>query len=160
MARRAGGMKMSYHSDGNLTAKLQSMLKKVEDRFDRNLDAKLVQLNELILAGTPVWEGDVIHNFRWSTRAPDYRHEDPVERPQEPGATNRMALGSEPRRRANEVRPRLSLAGALRARNPTTIYLTNSSEHAVELEHGLLPTPQTSRARPGYIRMAIRQVFG
>lgn len=160
MAKRAGGTKLSYHADGNLTAVLQGTMKKVLDKVDRDLDAKLVQLNELILAQTPVWEGDVIHNFRWSTRAPDYRYEAPIETPQEPGPTNTMALGTEPRRRANERRPRQSLAGALRAKEPVTIYLTNTSEHAVELEHGLLPTPQTSRARPGYIRLALKTVFG
>ncbi len=160
MARRAGGAKMSYYVDGNIGVTFEKLFKKVEDAVDRDIDKKLIQLNELILAATPVWEGDVVHNFRWSTRAPDYRYEEPIETPEEPGPTNRMALGTEPRRRANEARSRMSLAGALRAKNPVTIYLTNTSEHAVELEHGLLPTPALSRARPGYIRLALKEVFG
>ena len=102
----------------------------------------LKKLNEKILAATPVWMGDALLNWRWSTRAPDMNYEKARGGSTPPGHTNEMALGEEPRRAANEVRPRRSLAAALRAKFPTTIYLTNTSPHATELEYGLLPTPK------------------
>lgn len=158
--KRSGGAKMSFFSDGNLQATFKKFFDGVEDRYDRRLDEMLIRLNELILERTPVWEGDTIHNWRWSTRAPDYRHEDPVAMPFDPGPTSSMNLGDEPRRRANETRPRQSLKGALRAKEPIDIYLTNSSESAVDLEAGLLPEPGRSRAQPGFVRLSIKEVFG
>jgi hypothetical protein len=53
----------------------------------------LIKLNEKILANTPVWEGDTILNWRWSTRMPDLRHEDPRGIGIDPGPTNTMPLG-------------------------------------------------------------------
>lgn len=158
--KRGGGSKVSYYADGNLGAAFSRFFEQALDTYDNSLDRKLIELNELILAETPVWEGDVIHNWRWSTKAPSFDHEDPIESPADPGKTSKMELGSEPRRRANEARPRRSLAAALKAREPVDIYLTNTSEHAVELEAGLLPDPASSRARAGFVRLAIKQVFG
>lgn len=158
--RRAGGAKLSFYADGSLEALFKNVLADATKRWDDGLDKKLVELNELVLARTPVWEGDVIHNWRWSTRAPDYRHEDPVATPSDPGRTSRMALGQEPRRRANATRPRQSLAGALRAKEPIDIYLTNSAESAVELEAGLLPSPDRFRSTRGFLRLSIKEVFG
>lgn len=157
---KAGGARLSMFSDGNLQATFAKFYEKAEKRYDEKLDVLLVRLNELILSRTPVWEGDTIHNWRWSTRAPDYRHEDPVETPFDPGKTSGMALGTEPRRRANETRPRQSLKGALRAKEPVDIYLTNSAESAVDLEAGLLPTTAQFRGQRGFLALSIREVFG
>lgn len=153
-----GGLK--YHSDGNLTRMFSGVFDRAQKRAEDDLDSKLKRLNELILARTPVWEGDTIHNWRWSTRAPDYRHEDPIRSPQYPGHTSKMPLGQEPRRAANETRARQSLAGALRAKTPQDIYLTNSSDSAAELEYGLLPTPAASRSKRGIVRLSVKEVFG
>ncbi|UTC29876.1 hypothetical protein BAJUN_02700 [Bajunvirus bajun] len=159
MARRAGGSKLSFYTDGNLEAAFKRLMNKAVDQYDEALDKKMIRLNELILSRTPVWEGDTIHNWRWSTRAPDFRHEAPVGVPLDTGYTGRLALGDEPRRRANETRPRQSLRGALRAREPVDIYLTNSSDTAALVEYGLAPTPTLSRSR-GALRLSIKEVFG
>lgn len=132
----------------------------VTDKVSDNERAMLVKLNEKILAATPVWMGDALLNWRWSTRAPDLSHEPARGGSTPPGQTNSMPLGEEPRRAANESRPRRSLAAALRAKFPTTIYLTNTSPHATELEYGLLPTPERSRvnAAKGIVRLAIAEL--
>jgi hypothetical protein len=72
-----------------------------------------------------------------------------------------MPLGDEPRRRINEERPRRSLAGALSAKKPVDIYLTNTSDSAMALEYGLLPTPERSRVdgAKGIVRLAIAEVM-
>lgn len=156
----AGGGKLSLYSDGNLEAMFKGIVKRAEKKYDEKLDKMLIRLNELILSRTPVWEGDTVHNWRWSTRRPDFRHEDPIASPTDPGHTNSMALGDEPRRRVNETRARQSLAGALRAKEPIDIYLTNSSDTAVELEAGLLPTRAQFRGQRGFVALSIKQVFG
>lgn len=158
--KKGGGAKVSFYSDGQLEATFKRFFNQVVNDYEDTLAQKLQTLNELLLEETPVWSGDVVHNWRWSTRQPNYDHEDPVEQPFYPGKTSKMPLGAEPRRRANEARSRRSLAGALKAREPVDIYLTNTSEHAVELEAGLLPTPGMNRARAGYVRLALKQVFG
>lgn len=158
--RKGGGAKVSFYSDGQIEANFKRFFNQVIDEYEDTLAEKLYELNELLLSETPVWSGDVVHNWRWSTRTPNYDHEDPIETPDDPGRTSRMKLGAEPRRHANEMRSRRSLAGALKARTPMDIYLTNSSEHAVELDAGLLPEPGKSRAHAGYVRLAIKQVFG
>lgn len=156
----AGGGKMSFFSDGNLQAAFKGIMARAERNYDERLDKMLVRLNELILSRTPVWEGDTIHNWRWSTRAPDYRHADPVESPADTGRTSKMKLGEEPRRKANETRPRQSLKGALRAKEPVDIYLSNSSESAVDLEAGLLPTKAMFRGQRGFVALSVKEVFG
>lgn len=157
--RRAGGAKFSFYADGNLEAGFKRFFANAEKKYDERADRLLVRLNELILARTPVWEGDTIHNWRWSTRAPDMRHENPIDNGA-PGPTNRMELGAEPRRRVNETRARQSLAGALRAKEPIDIYLTNTAESAVALEYGLLPTRAQSRSKAGIVRISVKEVFG
>lgn len=156
---RTSGSKMRFIADNPLEAALKGFFSQAEERITERERMILIALNEKILARTPVWEGDTIHNWRWSTRAPDFRHEDPINSGP-PGATNLMALGDEPRRAANETRPRQSLAGALRAREPQDIYLTNTADSAVGVEYGLLPTPDRSRVdgAAGVVRLAIKEV--
>ncbi|AFU86571.1 tail completion or Neck1 protein [Caulobacter phage CcrRogue] len=156
---KVGGAKLNFYTDGNLEAAFKRFFATAEKRYDERADRLLIRLNELILSRTPVWEGDTIHNWRWSTRAPDMRHEDPIGGV-DPGRTNDMPLGVEPRRRANEARPRQSLAGALRAKEPIDIYLTNTAESAVDLEYGLLPTKAQSRNSMGMVRISVKEVFG
>lgn len=156
---KTGGAKMSFFTDGNLQATFSNFFKRAEQRFDDHADRLLVRLNELILARTPVWEGDTVHNWRWSTRAPNMQHADPIDNGP-PGRTSEMALGQEPRRRANETRSRQSLAAALKARTPIDIYLTNTAESAVDLEYGLLPTREGSRNPAGMVRLSLKEVFG
>lgn len=156
------GAKFVYKREGSLAVQFKKFFDRAEALLVRREDELLIALNERILALTPVWEGDTLINWRWSTRAPLTGHIDPVASPEDPGETNKMALGTEPRRAANEVRPRQSLAAALKAKEPEDIYLTNNSNSVTALEYGLLPTPERSRVNPskGIIRLAIKEVMG
>jgi hypothetical protein len=114
------------------------------------------------LALTPVWEGDALINWRWSTRAPMSGHINPVESPEDPGHTNKMALGSRtaPRRQRS---PSSGVPARSVARQGTGGHLlSNNSDHIVDLEYGLLPTSETSRvkAAQGIVRLAIKEVLG
>jgi hypothetical protein len=157
---RTSGSKMRFISDNPLETALKGFFSQAEEAVTQRERVMLIALNEKILARTPVWEGDTIHNWRWSTRAPDTRHEEPIDNGP-PGPTNTMPLGQEPRRAVNETRARQSLAGALRAREPQDIYLTNTADSAVGVEYGQLPTPQRSRVdgSAGVLRLAIKEVM-
>ncbi len=159
MTFRGSGSKLSAQVSNPFKHVFEQFFEDVEDGYSERENRMLVSLNEKILANTPVWEGDTILNWRWSTVRPDYRHEAP-RGSMDPGPTNTMALGEEPRRAVNEERPRRSLQGALKAKKPVDIYLTNSSDSAMALEYGLLPTPASSRVNSsrGIVRLAIAEV--
>lgn len=158
MAFSRSGSKLGVQINNPFRQVFENFFDRAEETLDRKTDAMLIALNERILANTPVWEGDTILNWRWSTRAPDLRHEEPRGQGIDPGPTNSMPLGAEPRRKINEERPRRSLAAALKAKEPIDIYLTNTSDSAVGLEYGLLPTPQQSRSPKGMVRLAIAEM--
>jgi hypothetical protein len=152
--------KISYKGNGNMGVTFENYFKGVSQKVVQREDQILIALNERILELTPVWEGDSIVNWRWSTKAPIFEHIQPLGQNIKPGPTNTMPLGSEPRRAINEARPRKSLMSALRATAPEDIYLTNSSDSIVDLEYGLLPTPERSRSPRGIVRLAIKEVMG
>lgn len=160
MAFRASGGKIGVQINNPFEHAFKNFFDKAQDALSRREDAMLIKLNEKILAHTPVWEGDTILNWRWSTRAPDTNHEEPRGQNIPTGPTNMMPLGQEPRRKINEARPRRSLAAALKAKKPVDIFLTNTSDSAVGLEYGMLPTPQTSRVdgAKGIVRLAIAEM--
>lgn len=152
--------KMTYSRIGSLATTFQDYFQATKKKMVDKEKKILIQLNDAILALTPVWEGELIVNWTWSTKAPKNLHIEPVQSPADPGHTNEMALGTEPRRRANSVRPKQSLAGALTAKDPVDIFLTNASPIAVDAEYGLIPTPDKSRSANGIVRLAIKQVMG
>lgn len=155
----SSGTKVAIQINNPFKQAFKNFFEQAEDAYERKEHKVLTALNEKILARTPVWEGDTILNWRWSTRAPDMRHE-PARGSGDPGPTSMMDLGEEPRRRVNEERPRRSLQGALRAKKPVDIYLTNTSDTAVMLEYGQAPTPGRSRVdgSRGIVRLAVAEV--
>lgn len=159
MAFSRSGTKLAVQINNPFKQAFEGFFKKAQDDYGNRSNTVLIALNEKILAATPVWEGDTILNWRWSTRSPDTRHENP-RGSGDPGPTNTMPLGAEPRRKINEERPRRSLAGALKAKKPIDIYLTNTSDSAVALEYGQFPTPKSSRvdSARGIVRLAVAEV--
>lgn len=160
MAFSRSGSKLAIQINNPFQQAFENFFAQAEDAFGNKSNEILISLNEKILANTPVWEGDTILNWRWSTRSPDTRHEEPRGQGIDPGPTSTMPLGAEPRRKINEERPRRSLAGALKAKKPEDIFLTNTSDSAVALEYGKLPTPMSSRvnASRGIVRLAVAEV--
>jgi hypothetical protein len=158
MALSRSGTKLGVQIDNAFGMAFENFFDQAVEGLDRRQDRVLTALNERILSNTPVWEGETILNWRWSTRRPDTGFERARGQGIDPGPTNTMALGEEPRRKINEERPRRSLAAALKAREPVDIFLTNTSDSAVGLEYGLLPTPQTSRSPKGIVRLAVAEM--
>lgn len=160
MAAGRSGSRMIFQLENPFQEAFKDFFERAEDSVTDEEKDMMRKLNEKILARTPVWEGDTIHNWRWSTRAPSYEHEAPIDNGPT-GRTSEMPLGQEPRRKVNETRARQSLAGALRAREPVDIFLTNTSDSANALEYGMFPTPAKSRvnASVGIVRIALKEVM-
>lgn len=152
------GSALKFSASGDLKAVFKAYLHHAVDAYDKRRDELLVRLNEKVLSRTPVWEGDTVHNWRWSIGAPNLSHEDPIDTGP-PGATNQMPLGSEPRRSANEASPRQSLAAVMTHRDPVAIYLTNTADSAASLEYGLLPSQARSRSPAGMVRISVLEVL-
>lgn len=142
------------------------------DKFEKQIDKKYraflikfaVRLNDKLLANTPVWEGTVIRNWRWSVSAPARGVLPPEGDAIPPGPTNTMAIGAEPRRAANVSAQKEDftrflgqLATAPRIDN---IFLRNNAPHALELEYGQLPSPSRSRTPSGgVLRLAVLETL-
>jgi hypothetical protein len=153
-------MAFSYSSNASdIMAQLQKVMGYVIDEAAEYERQIVIQLNARILALTPVWEGDSIANYHWSVNSPLMDHREP-EGTGYPGPTNSMPLGAEPRRAANEAFVREDLQKVLAATLPADIYLTNTAPDIINLEYGQNPSPQTTRAPHGMIRLAIAEVVG
>ena len=127
-------------------AALQSIAK-LERRFATNVEALIEEVDEHIKSLTPVYTGQAVRNYIWTTESPFTGVYDAIDNGPT-GATNSMPLGMEPRRAVNESAAAESLA-ALSFANPfQAYYLTNNSPDIVGLELGVLPGPPLSSRSP------------
>jgi hypothetical protein len=144
-------------------AALKAFEQEAHQGFQRMLTRFAVDMNELVLAKTPVWEGDTVRNWHWSINAASIRHDDPVESPPDPtdGGTppSKLALGAEPRRDANQEAQREEFAEFLMelAFNdmPRSIWLTNTADTALDLEYGVI----SKKAPQGMLRVSLAETL-
>lgn len=128
-------------------AKAMASLAAVEARAAKNIERLCVQIDDHIKARTPVWSGQAVRNYIWTFDNPNMMVHDAIDNG-EPGPTNSMPLGAEPRRGPNEAAARESLTG-LDFGNPfRPIFLTNLSPDITGLELGTLPGPPLSSRSP------------
>lgn len=154
--------KMSYRREGDLGAGFKKFLDRANAKAVQTQREMMIYLTDRILALTPVWEGDSIVNWKWTVHAAHQGHIQARGQNIPTGHTNQMPLGSEPRRGINEEVVRQSLIDALHdlKGGPSDVYFSNNSETIVDLEYGLLPTPERSRSPHGIVRLAIIEVMG
>jgi hypothetical protein len=157
--------KIEYSSSGfdNLAAQFEKFVQSAQDALVDHRALLIKRLAKRVMDLTPVWEGMTLANWQWFVGAP----ESSVIQPVDDGPTGNtgkgvnspgMALGSEPRRPANEELAMESLANVLEYRGLADIYLVNNADTAVGLEYGLLPTPEYSRNPHGMIRVAVSEL--
>lgn len=112
--------------------------KELTAELDKLKDAALVELKrgvnvclESMLSRTPVWTGETVANYHvaiGSAGVAGYRA--PVNTG-DPGQTNKMALGVEPRRGANEALPRAEMSTVLSSlRKLADVVITNTVDDA------------------------------
>lgn len=142
---------MSFAIQGKDDARRRALasIDQLEARFARNVETLVREVDAFIKAKTPVHTGSAVRNYNWSVGAPDMSYNDPIDNGP-PGHTNRMALGTEPRRKPNEEAAAQSLTG-LNFGNPFQTFILNNTDPDIGgLEMGLLPGPPlTSRSPNG-----------
>lgn len=133
----------------------QKYLREIKTTLTSKLVTGLREVQDAILE-TPVYTGNTLVNYRWSIGSPITGTRAPVKDPLLPGKTSEMALGREPRRRANATIVREEFAEILTSLkssgNPfQRIYLTNNTPYFTEVEYGTYSTSEghATRTPPG-----------
>lgn len=140
-------MGFSVTNRREIEAKVRSSMQ----RFENGLSVKIMtlcgEIDEYIKSLTPVYSGQSVRNYIWSSGAGFAGVLDAIDTGPT-GKTNTMPLGVEPRREANEEAAAESLL-ALNFGNPfQTFILTNNSPQISGLELGLLPGPPLKSRSP------------
>lgn len=127
--------------------KVRASMKNFERRFAEGIRGLIIDADGFIKSLTPVHTGQTVRNYIWTAGEPFYGVFDAIDTG-DPGRTNSMPLGPEPRRAANEAAAAESLHG-LDFGNPfQTFVLTNNAPAVGGLEHGLLPGPPLQSRSP------------
>lgn len=121
---------------------------KLEKKFARNLHWVVDEIDKHIKAVTPVNTGQAVRNYVWTRESPNTIVFDAIDNG-DPGPTNSMALGQEPRRGVNEAAAAESLTSLNLLGDPFgEIILTNNAPNIEGLEKGLLPGPPLRSRSP------------
>jgi hypothetical protein len=130
---------------------VQKQVQKSMAAFENKLSVRIMvlcgEIDFYIKSLTPVYSGQSVRNYIWTTDSPFLGIIDPIDNGPT-GHTNAMALGQEPRREVNEEAAAESLA-ALNFSNPfQSFILTNNAPQIGGLELGLLPGPPLKSRSP------------
>lgn len=136
-------------------------LRKAPQRIEPAVTARLKRITETItrevLEKTPVHTGRALGNFAWSQGTARLSNMEAAGSG-DPGPTGSMPLGAEPRRAANEARVWATHARLKFTRPFGRYFFTNGDPKIGELEAGLLPTPERSRAPGGMVAITVLSV--
>lgn len=121
----------------------------LEDRMRKNIGRIVLEVDASLKARTPVNTGSAVRNYIWTKDVPFAGVMEAIDNG-DPGPTNSMPLGQEPRRDINETAAFESLL-ALDFTNPFQKFIcTNNDPDIQGLELGLLPpAPLKSRSPNG-----------
>lgn len=119
--------------------------------MERHVSVKIMtlcgEIDEYIKSITPVYSGQSVRNYIWTTNSPYSGVLDAIDNGPT-GKTNSMPLGVEPRREANEEAAAASLLGIDFSNPFQTFILTNNAPQIGGLELGLLPGPPLKSRSP------------
>lgn len=147
----------------SIQAKLDkaAIQKKIEAAAGQVFKGAMTVLMDQAFHYTPVYSGKTIVNWQFSVGSPAAGVRDEVEVPATDWeGTNKMPLGREPRRAANEAIARATFAAMNFSRPFQKYYLTNNHEDAGRLEYGEIPMPPFRKRQPpiGMLGMAVLKV--
>ena len=146
-----------------LRKELMAAVKEVERQGAAEVERAAWVVLEGLLSWTPVWEGQVLRSYTVSIDSPVTANRQPLGTG-DPGPTNSMALGDEPRRGPNEAAVRSEAAGALRAlsRGLRTVWVTNGSDLWDLVDSGGAPggPGQQIRNPGGTSKLALQRARG
>lgn len=136
-------------------------LQKSPDRLKARMTTlvrKIVSFtHEGVTSRTPVWTGQALRNYVWSTGTPAVGFKG---RPSgETGETNKMAVGSEPLRAPAQAEADASKAALTFSDPYQKFYLTNNTPHIIGLEYGRYPLPPLRQRSPaGMVRVTVQEL--
>ena len=117
-------------------------------KFERDLEFRLARIvhyaHQSLMDKTAVQTGLTVRNYIVTMDIPlNFTGVAPaIQSPPRPGATNKLALGMEPRRAANEAAAAATLSNIEFNGNPyRAIYISNNSPTVFQMEMGLAPLP-------------------
>lgn len=142
-------------------ARLFAGVKELEKQAIAEVQNAAVVVVQECMKNTPVWEGEVVRNYNAGVGGPGGGGAKAPIGSGPTGDTKNMALGSEPRRPANEsaalgeVRSAVSGMRALQ-----DVVVGNSSSNFNRADSGAAPTPQQARNPGGIVRPALSAARG
>lgn len=144
---------------------LSGFISSIEDKINKLEQKAVLEVTKIateltidMMSNTPVWSGETVRNYAWGTSMPSGGPEKEIGS-QDPGATNSMSLGSEPRRPANEAAA-LSEIKSIKLTTLQPLYGTNkvSGDKWDLVDNGAAPTRSTSRSPGGVSRRAVQKI--
>ena len=139
------------------TGSLDYIYVAMKDQVADHLKTVTTTLHNELMAGTPVHSGEAVAAWIASDTPTSARPKHSTAG--DPGPTSGMALGSEPRRAANEAIARQSLATVDFA-TADVVYIQNHAPHIIALEYGELPSEEKNRTPPlGIVATAIQRTL-
>lgn len=150
-------LKITTNADA-FEAFMQKALAGVEAKVGERVKEVVTYIDTKLHTRTPVYTGQAVRNMIWSMGTPNNTVFDAIETPPDTGHTSDMALGSEPRRRANEEAAQATLH-ALNFNKPFSVfYLSNNSPDIGLIEDGSSGLPGKSRAPAGVFAITMAEV--
>jgi hypothetical protein len=139
---------------------LRDAIVKFEKEAVEEVKKAAVVVQESFFSFTPVWEGETIRNYAWGVNgAPSNAHKSPIGTG-EPGPTNRMKMGDEPRRGENQEAVMSELRSLLTFTRLVDLRLTNNSTIWDLVDNGSAPTSDRARNPGGVSKNAIARARG
>lgn len=143
-------------NSGEFIAGMRAFLPKVKQSYNIKLARIAAFVHAKTVARTPVHTGQTVANWQWSLGSPSSGVVSFSEAG-ETGRTNKMSLGSEPRRSANENIADSSLkALPVQKLFGENIWFVNNAPRAGDIERGELPpAPLESRSPAGMLGITV-----
>ena len=141
---------------GDWQAKVKAELKKLEKQAIKEVAEAAFIVSEAFFDRTPVWEGTTIRNYQWG-KSPIRGGQIAAIGSGDPGHTGFMAMGTEPRRPANENAVMAQLRSVLPKDKLSDLYLTNTvrPEQWDLVDSGSAPRRSRARNPGGVTKIAI-----
>ncbi len=136
-----------------------SIMNDIKRDMTRRVERAATLMHRLSTSKIPVWKGTALANMQWSTGAPAVGVVSAAGGSKDPGPTNSMRVGSEPRRPENQAVADASF-NQLNFSNPFQEFiLVNNAPHMRRIEFGLPPRDGLkARAPKGVFRVSSLEV--
>lgn len=136
--------------------RMRGGVRKLEKQGITEVKVAARKIMNTALANTPVWQGTAVRNYRWVIGSGAMGGEAVALGSGDPGPTNTMPMGSEPRRGANESVARAEMESALGTivQLGPPVRFSNTAHHFDLVDSGSAPTGARARNPGGVMKLA------